>query len=319
MKLQAWVAFALYVVVYAAAAFHLSQTGHYPLEEAITILVILGLAFPALSWLVTIGTRPMDVVVKQPASQTLVAVMLIVLFGAYLVYGRTWADGLAPDAAHGGNDLGHLVWVLALKLLAMVMLPFLVLQAFFRLSLRDFGLSGESLRRLAGRDGLTVIVVGGAFCAFQYFAGSAAAPFREGKYATEALQAGLPFAFAWLVLEVGLTEEFLFRAVLQERLSAFLRSDIAGMVLMALVFGLVHAPGIVLRGAGVAEGLGPNPDLLSAMAYTVVVHSVAALVFAVVWLRTRNLLAVMLIHAATDLLSNASEIMGAIGIVQHAG
>jgi membrane protease YdiL (CAAX protease family) len=319
MKLQAWVALALYALAYAAAALHLNQTGRYPLEEAITILVIMGLAFPALSWLLTIGARPVPLSVTQPAAQAVAALVLTALFGVYLVYARSWADGLTPDAAHGGNDLGHLVWVLMLKLLSMVMIPFIVLQGLFRLHLRDFGLSGESFRRLVGRDGLTVLVVGGAICAFQYLAGSSAAPFREGKYAADALQTGLPFAFAWLVLEVGLTEEFLFRAVLQERLSAFLKSDVAGMLLMALVFGLVHAPGLVLRGAGVSEGLGAHPDMLSAMAYTVVVHSVAAFMFAVVWLRTRNLLAVMLIHAGTDLLSNASEIMGAIGIVQHAG
>ncbi|MEQ1755187.1 MAG: CPBP family intramembrane glutamic endopeptidase [Micropepsaceae bacterium] len=314
MKPLAWIAIAIYVVVYGVSVFHLNGAGSYPIEEAITILVLLGFGFPLLSWVVTIGVRPIELEVRQPAAQSLVALMLTIGLGAYLIYMRTWADGLVPDAAQGGHADAHMAWVLALKLLSMVMLPFLAVQGFFNVRLQDFGFSGEAFRRLLGRDGLTVLVVGSAICAFQYFAGSAAAPFREGKYATDALQIGLPFAFAWLVLEVGLTEEFFFRALLQERLSAFLRSDIAGMIFMALIFGLVHAPGIVLRGAGVVEGLGANPDLITAMAYTVVVQSVAAFMFGILWLRTRNLLVVMLVHAATDLLSNASDIMGAIGI-----
>ena len=37
------------------------------------------------------------------------------------------------------------------------------------------------------------------------------------------------------------------------------------------------------------------------------------------WLRTRNLLAVMLVHAALDLLSNAPDLLGAFGFVPQAG
>jgi membrane protease YdiL (CAAX protease family) len=83
---------------------------------------------------------------------------------------------------------------------------------------------------------------------------------------------------------------------------------------MALLFGLVHAPGIVLRGAGVDEGLGAHPDIWTAAAYVIAVQAVAALVFGILWLRTRNLLVVVLFHAATDLLSNASELFGAFGL-----
>lgn len=72
---------------------------------------------------------------------------------------------------------------------------------------------------------------------------------------------GLPLAFVWLAFEVGMTEEFFFRAIVQQKLSAFFRSDVAGLMLMALIFGLVHAPGIVMRGAGVDEGLGAHPDI----------------------------------------------------------
>jgi hypothetical protein len=41
--------------------------------------------------------------------------------------------------------------------------------------------------------------------------------------------------------------------------------------------------------------------------------------FGILWLRTRNSLAVRLAHAALDLLSNAPDLLGAFGYVQHGG
>lgn len=308
------VAAVLFAAIYAVSLIHLNGVGSFPLEEALAILLVLGLGFSFIAWLVTIGVKPIAVTVDKPGSQALVAIALVALAGAYLVTVRTSLDAIVPDAAAGGSDLAHEAWVLALKLLVFVAFPFVVFRLHFRTRWPDFGLSAVSARRLLWRDGLAVLVVGAAICVFQYYAGSAAAPFREGKYAVETLQVGLPLAFAWLALEVGLTEEFLFRAVLQERLSAAFRSDLAGLFVMALVFGLVHAPGIVLRGAGVDEGLGASPDWITAAAYTVAVQSVAAFLFGILWLRTRNLLVVVLVHAATDLLSNAPSLFQAFGL-----
>jgi len=40
------------------------------------------------------------------------------------------------------------------------------------------------------------------------------------------------------------------------------------------------------------------------MAYSIVVLAISGILFGVVWARTKNLLAVMLLHAAGDLLPN---------------
>lgn len=306
-----------FAAIYAASLMHLSRVSAFPLEEALAILVIVGIGFSFLAWVTTIGVTPQPLNVKAPVGEAVVALVLVALLAMHLVGVKSWADELVPGAGHGGNDLAHEAWVLALKLAAFVLIPLLVFRTVFGATWADFGLTAASYRRLIGRDGLTVIVIGVAVIAFQYAAGSAAAPFREGKYAADALQLGLPLAFAWLVFEVGLVEEFFFRAVLQERLSALFKSDIAGLCVMAVIFGLVHAPGMVLRGAGVIEGLGANPDMLTAAAYTIAVQAVAAFMFGILWLRTRNLLAVMLVHAAMDLLSNASDLLNAFGFVQQ--
>lgn len=302
-----------FAAIYALSLMHLNAIGAFPMEEALSILVIVGVGFSFLVWLTTIGVMPEQVDVPAPGRQALVALLLVVALGAYLVAGKSFVDGIVPGEAKGGDALANEAWRLAMKLLVFVVIPLFVYRTLFNATWAEFGLSGASFRRLIGRDGLAVLIIGVAVIGFQYMAGAATAPFREGKYAADALQLGLPLAFAWLVFEVGLVEEFFFRAVVQERLSALFRSDIAGLFVMALIFGLVHAPGMVLRGAGVQEGLGANPDILTAAAYTITVQAVAAFMFGLLWLRTRNLLALMLVHAAMDLLSNASDLLHAFG------
>ena len=122
---------------------------------------------------------------------------------------------------------------------------------------------------------------------------------------------GLPFAYVWLFFEVGLVEEFFFRALLQSRLAALLRSEVTGIVLMALFFGLAHAPGLHFRSTATLEGLGPHPSWLVAIGYSIAVTSVAGIFLGVLWMRTRNLLVVMIVHAAGDLIPNLAHFVKA--------
>jgi hypothetical protein len=69
--------------------------------------------------------------------------------------------------------------------------------------------------------------------------------------------------------------------LVQTRASAWLRSEVAGLVAMAVLFGLAHAPGCVLRGAHAMEGFATAPDPLTAAAYSIVVVSPIGLAFGV--------------------------------------
>jgi membrane protease YdiL (CAAX protease family) len=91
-----------------------------------------------------------------------------------------------------------------------------------------------------------VLIMSAVLIAFQFFVGSAAAPVRTGELTSRQLLIGLPLCFIWLTLEVGLVEEFFFRALLQARLAAYFRSEVTGVVLMSLIFGFAHVPGFVL-------------------------------------------------------------------------
>jgi uncharacterized protein len=137
---------------------------------------------------------------------------------------------------------------------------------------------------------------------------------RAGKFSGGQLLIGLPLCFIWLTIEAGLVEEFFFRAFLQTRLSAWFRSEVTGVVLMALIFGLAHAPGFIFRHAGAVEGLGANPSALDATAYSIATLAVSGVFFGVIWARTRNLFALMLIHAAADLFPNLSDFVKTWGL-----
>jgi membrane protease YdiL (CAAX protease family) len=143
-----------------------------------------------------------------------------------------------------------------------------------------------------------------AAIAMQTFLGRGLHDIRETRLSTHAQLFGVPLSLLFLLFEVGLVEEFFFRALLQERLAAALRSPWGGLATASLLFGLVHAPGFYLRPAATQEALGAHPSLFMAVGYSVVVTSVAGLFLGVLWMRTKKLATVMIVHAAADFLPN---------------
>ena len=303
-----------YAAAYAVSAWWLNRQDALPVEEAVMLLLIVGAGFSFLSWVTTIGIRPIAPAIPRPTAETLVMLVLVAALATWLVWGKGWVDSLIADLAVDAAGFGPLLGELVVKLIIFVAAPFLVMRTLFGHGPAVFGLGREAWQRLWGREGVAAVAIGAAICAFQYVAGSGAAPIRNGEISGTALWVGLPLSFLWLLLVVGLVEEFFFRGIVQTRLAALFRSEFSGLCAMALIFGLVHAPGIVLRGGGAIEGLGSSPDWATAAAYVIVVQSVAAFYFGIFWMRTRNLPAVMVIHALTDLLPNLQEFVGPLGL-----
>jgi membrane protease YdiL (CAAX protease family) len=227
----------------------------------------------------------------------------IIALSIYLIGGPQWIDNHLARAWIDSAQIKFLV-TLAKKVIVFVAIPFMIFRFLFGCRARDFGIQVAGLRSL-GRNHLPVILlVGGALIAFQYFLGGEAAPLRQGKFTSYQLLLGLPLCFLWLTIEVGLVEEFFFRALVQSRLAAWFKSEVSGVLLMSLIFGLAHSPGFIFRHAGEMEGLGANPSTLDALAYSIVVLAVSGVLFGVIWSRTKNLFALILLHAAGDLLPN---------------
>jgi uncharacterized protein len=301
------------LAVFGASLALLWRNPAFGREDAVSGIIIFGVAFPLIGWVTTVRARPLPVTIRRSAGEVALLFACLVLVTLYLVWGAALSESLVP-ADWLASPRGKFLIVLVRKLIVFVAIPFLLYRTIFGYGWKDFGVQVAGLRALTGNHLLVVLVLSALILLFQYFAGSGAAPIRRGEFHASQLAIGLPLCFAWLFLEAGLVEEFFFRAVAQARLAAWFNSEISGVALMALLFGLAHAPGFILRRAGLAEAIGENPTSADAIAYAIVVLSVSGIFFGIVWARTRNLFAVMFIHAATDLLPNFKQFVSTWGI-----
>lgn len=305
---QPWAmgAIAAYALAYIASLMWLSGAPGFEAGESLAVLLIFGLGFSFCAWLATRGITPAAHRVDRPALESAAVLGYLALFAVgFLGFGLSAIKDAAPDGRVEETA------ILVAKLVAMVALPawlFTRLGCSWRelLGLRpaaEPGAAGGRARLLRA-----LLVMAALLALLQLTIGrgprSVAALQAEWGWAAWQVAAVAPLALLWMTLEAGLTEEFLFRVLLQSRLAAWLRSETAGVLLMALVFGLAHAPGYVLRGAHLMEGMPGAPDPLTAVAYSIVVVSPIGLMFGVLWARTRSLLLVVLLHGWTDLFPN---------------
>lgn len=291
------------IAAYGASLALLWRNKTFGREDAIAELILFGFLFPLLAWLGTLRARPLELFVRRSAGEMIVLAFCLLLVALYLIWGTALIDALVP-ASWLESPRGKFLLILARKLIVFVFIPFLLFRFLFGYRWRDFGWQWEGVRALAGNHLPVVLLFCSVLLLFQYFLGRGAAPIRQGELSAMQLAVGIPLCFIWAFIETGLVEEFFFRGLVQTRCAAWLKSEVSGVVVMALLFGLAHAPGFIFRGAGVKEALGPSPSVADSIAYAIVILSVAGIFFGVIWARTKNLFAVMIIHAATDLLPN---------------
>jgi uncharacterized protein len=296
------VALIAYVLAYAGSLFVLSRAPGFEAGESLAVLLVFGVGCSVVAWLATIGVRPVRYRVARPRAESLAILGYLVLF-AVLVLGYAFTAMKAAVADGRPEELA----MLALKLATMVALPAWIVTRFGH-SWREVFLGdarGFLRPLLADRRLLrALLVMFAAMFLLQWFVGRGPAAIRALDAPMWMLAVGVPLAFLAMSLEAGLCEEFLFRTLLQTRLAAWLRSETAAIFAMSLLFGLAHAPGYVLRGAHLMEGMSGPPDALAAAAYSIVVVSPIGLMFGVLWARTRSLALVVLVHGFTDLIPN---------------
>lgn len=264
----------------------------FGVAEALTAFVILGLVLPALAMLVTRDVSPLVQAVRRPSEETTILLVYLVGIAVFLVSGFPAVNRIALEPLHSAL-------LLALKLLTFVVLPAVILMALGRYRLRE--LMPAALSWVAFWPAFWMSL---AALLMQCALGRGLDDIRNAHVPASVIAIAAPPCFGWLAVEVGVVEEFFFRAVLQERLAAYLRSSWGGLVVAALLFGLVHAPGLYLRTGATQEAIGPHPPLLLAIGYSIVLTSLAGLFLGVLWMRTRNLAVVAVVHAVGDLLPN---------------
>lgn len=286
-----------YIAVYTVLLVLMVQAGALEPAEPLFVLGVLGILFTALAWVLTRRTeRPAPPAMRAGAESGAIVLYLLVFAFGFLGWGLSWLKAALPDPRTHDLAVG------AAKLLTMVLLPALILRGF-----------GHPLREQLRwnfqwrRHGLTFAVTAAALLLFQIVFSRSVANIQAMHVAPGTLALGLVLCFAYLCIDTGLTEEFLFRVVLQTRLAAWFRSETAGVLVMAVLFGLAHAPGFYLRAADPVSG--GHPTVLVAVGYTVVMLSVFGFMFGMLWARTRSLGLIVMLHAVTDLLPNVSDFM----------
>jgi CAAX protease family protein len=296
------------LLFYCGAFAILSGNKNFEPTGALMVLVVFAIVLPLIAWITTRHAIPLSISINPGSAELLVLLAYVVAVSLYLIGGPQWIDQHLPRECTDSHRIKFVI-TLAKKLFVFVAIPFSIFRFGFGYGARNFGVQREGLRALRGSHLLVVIVVGGAFLVFQYFVSGGGAAFRRDHFTAFQLVVGLPLCFIWLLLEVGLVEEFFFRALVQSQLAAAFKSEVSGIVLMSVIFGLAHAPGFIFRHAGELEGLGPHPSALDAIAYSIVVLAVSGITFGVIWARTKNLFALILVHAAGDLLPNFGSFM----------
>ncbi len=281
-----------YFTLWAAALVLLRTFEGFEASEALAALVVLGVIFPALALLTTRRVSALPYVVRPPGIETVVLVMYLGVIAWVLVSGFSRVARLTAEPVHSFVLLG-------VKLVAFVAIPAALMLTLGRYSIAE--LVPISLR---WRDLRPALWMSLAVLLMQSFLGRGLHDIREAHLPLWVLAFATPLSFIWLMIEVGVVEEFFFRVLLQERLAAVLRSPWGGLVVAAVLFGLVHAPGFYLRTAATQEALGLHPSLFMAVGYSIVLTSLAGLFMGVLWMRTKNFAVLVFVHAAGDLLPN---------------
>jgi membrane protease YdiL (CAAX protease family) len=291
-----WASWGLYLLLWAASTGYLAMKGADWVFPFIS-LGIFGVACTGIAWFLTRRSDPPETPVFRPGFE-LGAVLVYLLLYAFAFLG--WGMGALRAMAEAGQEQD--VIVLAAKLIVHVALPaFLLIAIGARVKpLFDSGTERRGFWPV-------LIVMSMVFLGLLAVVSPSLKQIAALNPTTTTLLWAGPASYLWITLEAGLCEEFLFRAVLQSRIAAVLRSPLAAVPLASILFALAHVPGLYLRGN--AETDGWSPDVVQVMAFTVATLSPLSLFFGVLWARTRSLWLVAMLHGMIDVLPNMPEFL----------
>ena len=114
-------------------------------------------------------------------------------------------------------------------------------------------------------------------------------------------------AWLWLSIEAGVCEEFLFRGLLQSRLTAWLGSAPMAVVVTSVVFAVAHVPSFYLRDGDALAGQAAGVVQITALCIGALAP--ISIMLGTIWHRTRSFLLVVLVHGAIDAMPAVERMM----------
>ncbi len=295
-----------YSALYVLTLILMVLIGHFPVSQAIAVLLIIGVFFTFIAYITSRSSKPLFDYKPIQTREIVVIISILAYITFMLSFGFDFIKTFIFQHLTKTQQIKEII-VLSYKLLFFVLIPFLVYKYLYKFNLRDFGLNVKAKDFFTRKNIIILLAMSAVLFLFQFFLGNGATPIREGLISNTQLLIGLPLLYIWLIFEVGLVEEFFFRALIQSRLAAITKSELGGIFLSALFFGLCHAPGFYLRGSGTLDSLGMHPSLFMSIGYSILVLSVAGFFLATIWAKTKNLWLVIIIHAFLDLLPSLTE------------
>lgn len=290
-------AVAFFLAVWVACVISLAISGGNFLFP-VSSLILFGGILTGLAIFLTRKTKAPSVPVARPRVETVTILAYLVVY-TFVLFGPL--SGMVKRAFAPGPVQEFVV--LAYKLIVHLAIPALLiravhghLQGIFDPGLRRRGV----LTTLSVFSGLMIVLVALLNSLFDQLS-------AKGLSASAAV-GWIVAAWIWMSLEVGLTEEFLFRGLLQTRLKAWLNSAPMAIVLTAIVFALVHVPSSYLRGgASVAKQAATLPQII---ALSIGALGPIAILLGTLWERTRSFILIVLVHGAMDAMPYVQEMIG---------
>ena len=283
-----------YLVIWGASTAYLAASGGdwvFPIAS----LVIFGLIFSGVIWFLTRKMNAPAVPVNNPRRESLGLLAYLAVYAVLLI--GIWLGTIKDAIPEGPNQ----EWaVLGYKLLIHVGVPVAIIMALGG-AVRPLFDSGMT------RKGFwtTLIVLSAMMMGLLALVSPSLEQIGALNLDPVTALFWVLVSWTWLSIEAGLCEEFLFRACLQSRLTAWMRSPVAGIVVTSILFGLAHWPGLFLRGGPGVDGWSTDP--LQVAAFTIATLSPLSISLGLLWARSRSLLLVVLVHGAIDALPHTAE------------
>lgn len=277
----------LFIVIYISAVVMVLLRD---LSNAIAFIgMSIGMLF--LIWLIVGITEKVQVSyfeIKKPGWELIFGLSILIV----------WDFVPLPKLAFG--DRWSLGFILK-KNLVFVALPFIFLKLQKNL-LPSMGLTVIDWKKnlIIGLIVFFVMAIPSAF-----YSGTASL-ILSGKLSLAQLVFGFSLSFIYYFFMSGFSEEFLFRAFIQTRISVILKSRISGILITALLFGLLHIPNIMRWY--------PGTSVIEAFCRAFFVQTFIGLILGVLWERTRNLIPCVLLHSGIDGLNNLGHIILQFGL-----
>lgn len=282
-----------YLAVWAISVAYIAASGGDWTFPFIS-LGIFGLAFSAAIWLLTLKMDAPAVPVANPKRESLGLLGYLLVYAVLLI--GIWL-GTVRNAIP--DERTQEVVVLAYKLLIHVGIPAAIILLLGG-AIRPLFDSG--IKRRGFWPALTVL--SGLMFALLAVVSPSLKQIDSLGLAPAASLIWVLGSWAWLSVEAGLCEEFFFRACIQSRLTAWLRSPAAAIAITSVLFGLSHWPGLYLRGGPDVDGWSTDP--IQVAAFTIATLSPLAFSLGLLWARSRSLLLIVIVHGAIDALPNTA-------------